>query len=176
MTSVCGRNSGAPNKSWPGKSKNWGAPTRNWSSLPMWHPTTCRNPCAWSRPTRSFWRSAIAASSQLVQVFQNLIGNGIKFRGAQSPIITIQAEKKSESWEFAVTDNGIGISPEHREVIFVIFKRLHTHAEYPGTGLGLAICKKIIERHGGRIEVESKVGHGSTFLFTLPIRNMSEGI
>ena len=118
----------------------------------------------------------IADSSQLVQVFQNLIGNGIKFRGAQSPIITIQAEKKSEYWEFAVTDNGIGISPEHREVIFVIFKRLHTHAEYPGTGLGLAICKKIIEQHGGRIGVESAVGHGSTFRFTLPIRNMNEGI
>ncbi|HEY7615632.1 MAG TPA: ATP-binding protein [Terriglobales bacterium] len=113
----------------------------------------------------------MADASQLVQVFQNLIGNGIKFRGAKKPAITVQAENHGENWEFAVADNGIGIPPEHQQVIFLIFKRLHTHEEYPGTGLGLAICKKIIERHGGRIWVESEPGRGSTFRFTLPIRD-----
>lgn len=110
-----------------------------------------------------------ADGSQLVQVFQNLIGNAIKFRGSVPPVIRITAQKKSRTWTFTVADNGIGIAPEHAEIIFVIFKRLHTRAEYPGSGIGLAICKKIIEQHGGRIWVESLAGQGSTFKFTLPV-------
>ncbi len=114
--------------------------------------------------------AVIADSSQLVQVFQNLIGNAIKFRAAIAPVIRISAEKQDRNWIFSVKDNGIGIAPEHAEIIFVIFKRLHTRAEYPGSGIGLAICQKIIERHGGRIWVESKPGEGATFKFSLPIR------
>jgi light-regulated signal transduction histidine kinase (bacteriophytochrome) len=107
-------------------------------------------------------------ATQLSPLFQNLIGNAIKFRGAEPPVIRITAEKQSHAWIFAFADNGIGIAPDHAEIIFVIFKRLHTRAEYSGSGIGLAICKKIVEQHGGRIWVESKVGSGSTFKFTLP--------
>ena len=110
----------------------------------------------------------LADRSQLVQVFQNLIGNAIKFRGADPPAIHISASEKRREWVFAIADNGIGIASEHAEIIFAIFKRLHTRAEYPGSGIGLAICKKIIERLGGRIWVESQTGRGSTFKFTLP--------
>jgi len=111
----------------------------------------------------------MADSTQLAQVFQNLIANGIKYHSEETPIINICAEKKASEWVFSVQDNGIGIDPQYSERIFEVFKRLHNKEEYPGTGIGLAVCKKIVERHGGRIWVESELGKGSTFYFTLPI-------
>jgi light-regulated signal transduction histidine kinase (bacteriophytochrome) len=108
---------------------------------------------------------------QLRQVFQNLIGNAIKFRGQQKPQISVDAQRRNEEWLFCVADNGIGIDPKDFERIFVIFRRLHTREQYAGTGMGLAICKKIIERHGGRIWVQSSPGAGTVFYFTLPILN-----
>ncbi len=108
-----------------------------------------------------------ADRSQMVQVFQNLIGNAIKFRG-EDPAISVQAEKAGEQWLFSVSDNGIGIAPEYAENIFVVFQRLHARTEYPGNGIGLAICKKIIQRYGGKIWVEPRAGHGSIFKFTMP--------
>ena len=111
----------------------------------------------------------MADSTQMVQVFQNLIINGIKFHGEEPPKIRIAAEKKASEWVFSVQDNGIGIDPQYSERIFEIFKRLNSRDRYPGTGMGLAICKKIVERYGGRIWVESELGKGSTFYFTLPI-------
>ena len=113
----------------------------------------------------------MADSTQMAQVFQNLILNGIKFHGEEAPKIHISAEKKKNEWVFSVQDNGIGIDPQYSERIFEIFKRLNSRDRYPGTGIGLAICKKIVERHGGRIWVESESGKGSTFYFTLPINS-----
>jgi chemotaxis family two-component system sensor kinase Cph1 len=103
-----------------------------------------------------------------VQLFQNLIGNAIKFRGKRNPCITISAEQKGREWLFSVFDNGIGIAGEHKDLVFKIFQRLHTRSEYPGNGVGLAICKRIVEHNGGRIWVESELGHGSNFRFTFP--------
>jgi len=111
----------------------------------------------------------MADSTQLTQVFQNLISNAIKFRSEKTPKIHISSRKEDDQWIFSVTDNGIGIDPKHSDRIFEVFKRLHKRREYPGTGIGLSICKKIIERHEGRIWVKSKPGNGSTFYFTLPI-------
>lgn len=110
-----------------------------------------------------------ADEGQLYQLFQNLIGNALKFHGEQPPRIKVQAEQQGEQWLFTVQDNGIGIAPEHFERIFVLFQRLHSRQQYSGTGIGLAICKKIVERHRGRIWVESEAGRGAAFKFTLPI-------
>lgn len=108
-----------------------------------------------------------ADKSQLVQLFQNLIGNGIKYHGEAPPRIHISAKKGKRDWIFSVSDNGIGIDPEHYERIFIIFQRLHTKDEYTGTGIGLALCRRIVERHHGKIWVESVKGKGSTFYFTI---------
>jgi signal transduction histidine kinase len=112
--------------------------------------------------------------TQLVQVFQNLIGNGIKFRGKMTPSVHVSIKEKTEDWVFAIQDNGIGIDPQYADRIFVIFQRLHSHAEYPGSGIGLAICKKVIENHDGRIWFESQPGEGTTFYFTIPKSDVSE--
>jgi PAS domain S-box-containing protein len=109
-----------------------------------------------------------ADGGQLFQLFQNLIGNAIKFRDHRPHEVHVGAERADKGWIFSVKDNGIGIDPQYGERIFLIFQRLHTMDQYPGTGIGLAICKKIVERHGGKIWVESKAGEGATFKFLLP--------
>ena len=106
--------------------------------------------------------------TQLMQVFQNLVGNAIKFQRDKSPSVHVGAHRQDGCWVFAVRDNGIGIDAEYFEKIFQLFQRLHTRKQYPGTGLGLAICKRIVERHGGTIWVESRAGEGSTFYFSIP--------
>ena len=105
---------------------------------------------------------------QLTQLFQNLIGNAIKYRGDAHPEIRIAAHEDSDEWVFSVRDNGFGIDPKYAKKIFEMFTRLHSRSEYSGTGIGLAICQRIVERHGGTIWVESAPGEGSTFYFTLP--------
>ena len=111
-----------------------------------------------------------ADKTQLTQLFQNLIANAIKFRGKKSPKIHVSARQDRNAWIFSVRDDGIGIEPQYADRIFLIFQRLHGPGEYSGTGIGLAVCKKIIERHGGRIWVESVPGAGATFYFALPDR------
>lgn len=118
--------------------------------------------------------TVMADITQLTQLLQNLIGNAIKFRGEAVPQIRLSVATEDKEWLFRLQDNGIGIDAEFAERIFVIFQRLHTKEQYPGTGIGLAICKKIVERHGGRIWVESKPGSGAAFCFTLP-KVSSEG-
>ncbi len=119
--------------------------------------------------TRDPLPTVMADRVQLGQLFQNLIGNAIKFHGKEPPQVHVSAERRPTEWLFLVRDNGVGLDPEYAERIFVIFQRLHNREEYPGTGIGLAICKKIVERHGGRIWVVSQTGQGATFHFTLPI-------
>ena len=110
----------------------------------------------------------MADPTQLGQVLQNLIGNAIKFRASDSPRVHVSAGERPVEWIFSVKDNGIGIASEYFDRIFVIFQRLHVASEYPGTGIGLAVCKRIVERHKGRIWVESEPGGGSTFFFSIP--------
>jgi len=119
--------------------------------------------------TRGPLPSVTGNAGRLAQALQNLVGNAIKFRRpGEAPAIHVSAVPRRDEWLFAVKDNGIGIDPQFLDRIFVIFQRLHTRAEYPGTGIGLSVCKKVIERHGGRIWVESEPGAGATFQFTLP--------
>jgi PAS domain S-box-containing protein len=129
-----------------------------------------------ARVTRDELPTVHADAPQLRQVFQNLIANGLKFRrSGVPPHVHISARREGHGWTFATRDNGIGIEPQYIERIFVLFQRLHTRADYPGTGIGLAICKKIVERHGGLIRVESVPEHGTTFSFTLPARPVNKG-
>jgi light-regulated signal transduction histidine kinase (bacteriophytochrome) len=106
--------------------------------------------------------------TQLLQLFQNLIANAVKFHGHRRPQVDISARPENGQWVFAVHDNGIGIERQYWEQIFAIFQRLHTRQKYPGTGIGLAVCKRIVERHGGRIWLDSQPDQGTTFYFTLP--------
>ena len=106
-----------------------------------------------------------------MQLFQNLIGNAIKFRGKEPPRIEVSCEKSGQEWVFSVRDNGIGIAAEDCDRVFNVFERIQTDTPRTGTGIGLAICKRIVERHGGRIWVESVIGQGSTFRFTIPCRD-----
>lgn len=114
--------------------------------------------------------TVMADAVQLTQLFQNLIANAVKFHGPEPPLIVVMAEKHDDEWVFSVQDNGIGIDSPFFERVFAVFQRLHGQKDYPGTGMGLAICRKIVERHGGRIWVESELGKGATFYFTMPSR------
>ena len=112
--------------------------------------------------------TVMADRSQLLQVFQKLLGNALKFAGDAAPVVRITAERHGRDWVFAVRDNGIGIDGKYSERVFQIFQRLHPQDEYEGTGIGLALCEKILRRHNGRIWLASKPGEGTTFFFNLP--------
>jgi len=116
--------------------------------------------------------TVVAEDAMLVQVFQNLIGNSIKYRGEAAPRIHISAVRIAEGWLFSVRDNGVGIDPKDAEWVFGMFKRLH-EKEVPGTGIGLALCKKVVQRRGGRIWVEPEAGGGAVFKFTIPTEGPS---
>ena len=118
--------------------------------------------------------TVVGDAGQFRQLFQNLIGNGIKFVEDGQPRIRISAERDGQVWRFAVSDNGIGIDPQHADRIFAVFKRLHGRDAYPGSGIGLSICKRIVERHHGRIWVERNEGGGSRFCFTIPVSQQHE--
>jgi len=129
-----------------------------------------------ARVTHGELPAVLGEKSLLTAVFQNLVGNAIKFRGEEPPEIEVSAERDGAEWRFSVTDNGIGISDEYAERIFVIFQRLHGRGDYPGTGIGLALCRKIVEHHGGKIWLDTGVTTGTRFRFTLPVaQNSSEG-
>jgi light-regulated signal transduction histidine kinase (bacteriophytochrome) len=115
-----------------------------------------------------------AEAALLTAVFQNLLGNALKFRGEDPPVIDVRAERDGEFWQFSVTDNGIGIDPAYAERIFVIFQRLHDRQTYPGTGIGLAMCRKIVEYHGGRMWLDTGHSAGTRFCFTLPVLDEEE--
>jgi light-regulated signal transduction histidine kinase (bacteriophytochrome) len=112
--------------------------------------------------------NVMADDTQLAQLFQNLVSNAIKFHGLKTPRVHVRAMKKGNEWIFSVKDNGIGIEPEFFEQIFVIFRRLESREKFAGSGIGLAVCKRIVERHGGRIWLESQPGEGTNFFFSLP--------
>ncbi|HWQ18816.1 MAG TPA: ATP-binding protein, partial [Methanotrichaceae archaeon] len=114
--------------------------------------------------------TAMADELQMVQLFQNLMGNAIKFKSQETPKIHVSARQNGDEWAFSVSDNGIGIDPQFHERIFVLFQRLHSREEFPGTGIGLTVSKKIVERHGGRIWLESEPGRGTTFYFSIPMQ------
>lgn len=119
-----------------------------------------------SDPLPTLWADPV----QMALLFQNLVGNALKFKRELPPRIHVSAARRGKEWVLGVRDNGLGIEKNYFERIFVIFQRLHSRSEYPGTGIGLAVCKKIVERHGGTIWVESEPGKGSTFYFTVPVR------
>jgi light-regulated signal transduction histidine kinase (bacteriophytochrome) len=121
-----------------------------------------------ARVTHDPLPTVVADEGQLGQLFLNLIGNAIKYHGPAAPTIHVSGTRQGAHWLFSVADNGIGIDPQYSERIFTVFQRLHTWDQYQGTGIGLALCKKIVERHGGKIWVESELGKGSRFFFTLP--------
>ena len=125
--------------------------------------------------THAVMPAAQVDSSQFTQLFQNLIGNALKFCGADAPSISIGCEREGAAWIFSVHDRGIGIEEKEFERIFQLFQRLHSRVEYPGSGIGLAVCKKIVERHGGRIWVKSAAGEGTTFFFSLPEHTAAAG-
>ena len=116
--------------------------------------------------------NVMADPIQMEQLFQNLIGNAIKFRGENKPEIKIGKEIINSKWLIYIKDNGIGIDKKYKDLIFIIFQRLNQN-NYPGTGIGLAVCKKIVERHGGKIWIESETGKGSTFYFTIPKKEIN---
>jgi light-regulated signal transduction histidine kinase (bacteriophytochrome) len=118
--------------------------------------------------TRQDLPSVMADGHELIQLFQNLISNALKFRGPEAPRIHIAVQAQDGQWVFSVQDRGIGFEPQYQERIFGVFQRLHSQSRYPGTGIGLAICQKIVERHGGRIWAESQPGKGATFYFSIP--------